>query len=164
MTSITTFTGAISAGLARPNRFKVILPGDNQGSVGILCYQCTFPQRSLKTFDVMQRGVPYRVPFSQDYSPVSFNFYALPDYNTRQYFDEWHKDVILSLPMNVMGTYDRYVKNIKIQSLDRMGQVKYKIKLYEAWPVTIGDVDLNYSSNTYQSIAVTLSYKYWKEE
>ncbi len=162
MTAITTFTAAISAGIARPNRFKIILPGDSGGNIGILCYSCTLPQRTIKTYDLNQRGTPYRVPFSQDYSPITFSFYALPDYNTRKYFESWQHEVVLSYPMNVMGTYNRFAKRVKIQTLDRMGSVKYTVDLFEAYPITIGDSDLNYgTNNTYQTVSVTLSYKYW---
>lgn len=165
MTAISTFTSAIGNDIARPNRFKVTLPGDGRGTLGILCYQCTLPQRSLKTFDLNQKGVPYRVPFCQDYSPVSFSFYARPDYNTRQYFDEWQNEVVIDLNYNVMGFYDDFVKKVKISTLDRMGVVQYTVKLIDAYPLTVGDTSLNYgTNNTYQTIDVTLSYKYWEAE
>lgn len=164
MTAITTFTAAINTGIARPNRFKVVLPGDT-GSIGILCYGCTLPQRSLKTYDLNQRGVPYRIPFSQEYSPVTFSFYATPEYNTRLFFEDWQHKVIASYAMNVMGTYNRFVKEVKIQALGRAGDITYGVKLFEAYPLTIGDSDLNYgTNNTYQTVSVTLSYKYWKTD
>lgn len=164
MTSITTFTSAIASGIARQNRFKVILPGDS-GNIGIMCYACNLPQRTMKTFDLNQRGVPYSVPFSQQYTPITFSFYATTDYNTRKYFDSWQHEVVISFSMNVMGTYSRFAKEVKIQTLNRMGVPSYKIKLIDAYPITIGDADLNYgTNNTYQTVSVTLSYKYWVED
>lgn len=165
MTAISALTTALGGDIARPNRFKVFLPGDGSGNLGILCFQCTLPQRSLKTFDLNQKGVPYRVPFCQDYSPVTFSFYAKTNYNTRQYFDEWQNKVVIDLKHNVMGFYDNFVKKVKISVLDRMGAIQYTINLIEAYPLTIGDTDLNYgTNNTYQTISVTLSYKFWEAD
>lgn len=165
MTAITTFTSTIAAGIARQNRFKVILPGDSGGNIGILCCSCNLPQRTMQTYELKQRGVPYAVPFSQQYTPITFSFYALTDYNTRKYFDAWQHQVCISYSMNVMGTYSKFAKEVQIHALNRMGNPAYKIKLFDAYPITIGDADLNYgTNNTYQTISVTLSYKYWEQK
>ena len=161
MTAIATILGALSSGIARPNRFSVQLP-DDDGTIGILCYACSLPARGLQTFELKQRGVPYKVPFSQDYQPVTFSFYATPAYNTRKYFEKWHREVVLTFKNNVMGTYSKFAKKARIMTLDRMGQTRLTVNLFEAWPLNIGEVDLNYgTNNTYATITVTLTYKYW---
>lgn len=162
MTAISEILGALSTGIARPNRFKIELPNDDGGQFGILCYACTLPARGIQTFELKQRGVPYKVPFSQDYQPITFSFYATPRLNTRKYFERWHKDVVISYKYNVMGTYTNFARPVKIKMLDQMGEVGLTVSLIEAWPINIGEVDLNYgTNNTYATITVTLSYKYW---
>ncbi len=159
--SISSFLASIKSDIARPNRFKVEFPNDD-GIVGLLCYSCTLPQRAIQTFELKQRGVPYKVPFSQDYQPITFSFYANPTYNTRRFFEEWHKEVVQTFKMNVMGTYDVFAKKARIYTLDRTGRIRYRVNIFEAWPLNIGEVDLNYgTNNTYSTVTVTLTYKYW---
>lgn len=159
--AISNILNALSNGVSHPNRFLVQLPNDD-GTLGILCFACTLPSRGLQTFEIKQRGTPYKVPFSQEYQPVTLSFYAAPELNTRRYFDKWHKDVILTYRSNILREYDDFAREVRIKVLDRMGATKYTVAMHEAWPLNIGEVDLNYgTNNTYTTITVTLTYKFW---
>lgn len=188
----TSFIARFNKGFARPNRYRVefamprgvsgvkidainsdSMSGNIQtvdrrmnanGNIGVFCHTCNLPQRTLLTYEHKQHGAPYRVPYSQQYDPVTFSFYTDPSYTTRQYFDIWQAAVV-NLDSNTFNYYDEFTSDVHIMTLDNTGNFSYMVTLYEAYPLNVGMVDLSYSNmNSTQTITVTMSYKYWKTD
>ena len=188
--SVTSFISRFGSGFARPNRYRVefslprgfsaspALPGVNSnsssaliqfqeiamnqnGNINIMCHSCNLPQRTLLTYEHKQLIGPYRVPYSQSYDPVTFSFYTDPQYTTREYFDIW-QNAVINIGSNTLNYYNEFTSDIRIFTLDNLGNDTYFVELYEAYPINIGIVDLSYSNmNTTQTVTVTMSYKYW---
>lgn len=191
--SITSFISRFDSGIAKPNRYRVEfkLPrghgadfseiGTNSasssdfiqmfefslnrnGNVNIMCHTCTFPQRSLLTYEHKQLAAPYRVPYSQSYDPVTFSFYTDSNYLVREYFDIW-QNAVINIGSNTLNYYNEFTSDIKIIALDVRGNDAYAVTLFEAYPINIGVVDLSYSNmNNVQNVTVTMSYKYWASD
>ena len=61
-----------------------------------------------------------------------------------------------------LGYYNDYVGTIDIHTLDEQENRRYGCRLVEAWPKTIAAQSLGYAdNNTYQTIDVTIAYRYW---
>lgn len=130
--------------------------------INLFCHSATLPQRSIDTAQHKQLSVPYRVPISQSYDPVTFSFYADSDLNTREYFDIW-QNAVINLSNNTTNFYDEFTSDLRITLIDQEGEEGYYVDLYECWPSNIGMVDLSYSNaNALINVTVTLSYKYWQ--
>lgn len=116
------------------------------------------------TYDHVQHSSPFRVPYSQQYDPVTFSFYSGLDMKERHFFEIWQTAVV-NINDNSMNFFDEYTQNVKIWQLDRAGNKSYGVELYAAFPLSIGEVQYAYANNNQvQVVTVTLSYKLWKSQ
>ena len=185
----TTFMSKFPVGFARSNRYMIELqlpPGigdsgswmnnesttgeiaqhnqnmNGQGQVQIACHTCTMPARTLQTYPHSQHCAPFRVPFSQQYEPVTFSFYSGKHFRQRHFFDIWQTAVV-NINDNSLNFFVEYSQDVLIWQLDRNNEKMYGVTLYAAWPVAIGEVPYGYSQNNQVSnVTVTLEYKLWK--
>ena len=80
----------------------------------------------------------------------------------RSFFEDWQRQAFNEKSWNIKYHKD-YVSTIEIYLLDRNDNRRYGIKLYDAFPKTIGAIDLNYSSNNeIIKTPVTFSFRYWE--
>jgi hypothetical protein len=191
MASVNSFLNRFAEDFARPNRYMIEIPvpaaagipdsggflnsesttgsvssiSNNlnfNGAVAIACHTCTMPGRTLMVYEHSQHSAPFKVPYSQQYDPITFSFYASKTLKARHFFEIWQTSVV-NLNDNSMNFFEEYIRDVKIWQLDRAGNKTYGITLYGAWPISIGDIDLGYAnSNQPMSINVTLAYKLWK--
>lgn len=135
---------------------------NNDGAVDISCHTATMPARTLMVYPLTQHSAPFNVPYSQQYDPVTFSFYAATHHRQRHFFDVWQTAVV-NLNDNSMNFFDEYTQDVKIWQLDRSGNKTYGVTLYAAWPLAIAEVPFSYSANNaIVDVSVTLSFKLWK--
>ena len=188
-TSIESFLAKFSSGFAHPNRYVVnfalptgiaeygnwMNPESGAGAittyqgtlnffnkVDIACHSMTMPGRTLMVADHKQIGGPFRIPYSHTYDPVTFTFYADNQLDIRRYFEIWQQAVI-NINDNSMNFWKEYVADVYMAQLDRDGNRTYWVKLFESYPLSIGDVTYSYAS-THQltEITVSLQYRIWQ--
>ena len=129
--------------------------------VSTLCHTCTMPSREINTTAVGQWGPPHRMPLTSMYMPVSFSFYTGYDFAIREFFEVWQA-VVCNISSNTFNFYNEFTSDIRINILDQYGKVPYYIDLYEAWPSSVGTIDLAYSNNdNLANVTVVMQYKYW---
>lgn len=189
--SITEFLNKFPGGFARPNRYLVELmmpPGlgssgswsnsesrsgtieslgqslNREGAVQIACNSCTMPGRTLMVYPHTQHAAPFNVPYSQQYEPVTFSFYANKDLDQRKFFDIWQTAVV-NINDNSLNFFTEYTQDVSIWQLDRHGDKTYGVKLYAAWPLTISEVSYEYGQNDSPvNVTVSLAFKLWKAD
>lgn len=189
--SIDQFLNRFPGGFARPNRYLVELmmpPGigdqgswvnsestsgtietlgiamNNQGAIQIACNACTMPGRTLMVYTHSQHAAPFNVPYSQQYEPVTFSFYANRQLDQRKFFDIWQTSVV-NINDNSLNFFTEYTQDIKIWQLDRHGDKTYGVTLYAAWPLAITEVQYEYGMNDAPLIInVSMAFKLWKAE
>lgn len=133
------------------------------GGVNIKCHTAMFPQRTIQTTELKQNTNPYRVPHSAIYDPVTFSFYADAEGDTRHFFDVWQQAAI-NIRNHTLNFYREFVSDVKMYSLDESGRPRYGIKLIEAYPLSVGAMDISYAqANNFQNVVCTLTYRYWEE-
>lgn len=184
------FLSHFKRGIMKPNRYEVMFslpPGvassapdfvksdakagnvqrkENQwnsvGSINIKCHTALFPQRNLSTSERLQNSSPFRTPYSANYDPITFSFYADGDGDTRRYFDLW-QNVVINVRSNTLNFYDEYVSDIVLWSLNEAGDRTYGVKCIEAYPLSIGAIDVSYSNqNNFQNVIATFNYRRWE--
>ena len=193
VTNVNNFVSLLGAGLARPNKYFVEFrlpmgfselasnPGVNSESaasnirqvenqlnkndaIGLMCHTLNMPARALEVYSHKQLVSPYKVPKGiQEYEPVTFSLYADSKLNTRHYFDVWQTAVV-NTGSNTLNYYNEYTSDVNIYMIDSEGNYSpYFVTLYEAWPMTVGDLAFSYSqNNAFQTVTVTLAYKSWQ--
>lgn len=162
------FVSNITEGLASPNKYRVqfdspIGSGVDSRSVAIMCNVANLPGRSLKTYENRHYGVPFKLPFTAEYSDITFSFITQLNFKERQFFEDWQEKIV-NPSTGLVGFYDDYKGDIIISHLSgKDGFEDYEIKLYDAYPVTLSDIGLGYSmTNEIIISGVTFTYRYWK--
>ena len=172
-------------GFARTNQFLVELPTNFAGSGGFLGSLTTLltsgvglPGKQILTHD-RRIGMEFqKVAYGYAVDDVNLTFYALNDYGTRKYFDEW-RSYTLNENGHIAGYKKDYAKDVKIHQLRKpiknigtsAGPIKvniglgagsvYSVRLKDAFPTTVQAVELNNDLDGLVQIGVQLSYTNW---
>lgn len=134
---------------------------NSNGSINIKAHTVTFPQRALQTFEIKHNGMPFKIPFTSSYDPVTISFYNDQDMDTRRFFDIW-QGAIMNFSNNTTNFYREYVSDVKMFIQNDAGEDVYGVLLVEAYPMGLSIMDMAYSSqNQMLPSSVTFSYKYW---
>ena len=170
-------------GYAIPNRFEVIITpppklgggmvtnpfhGSERGSdaraVSLRCESITMPGRNLNTTTDSNIYGPTRevvdgVTYAED---ITMMFQSSSGLAERAFFEDWQRNAFNEGNWNV-NYHKHYVSTIEIYLLDKKDNRRYGIKLFDAFPRTIGAIDLNYASNNEMiKTPVTFSFRYWE--
>lgn len=113
-----------------------------------------FDERSYET-----QFTNIKMPGIKNYSDwvVTFNIDA--DIEILNKFYNWIN--LIQSNNFVKTTFSKIVRDQQIFLLNGEGNIVSGYKLYGAWPKSIGEVSLDYSSNEHASVQVTFSYLYF---
>ena len=131
--------------------------------VGAMCDSINLPGFSIASSQIITFGEFLEMPYNIMYSPISLSVIMDNTTLTRTYFDDW-ANTVYDRGTRTLGFYDDYVKDFRIVLLDKKSKPIYVVKVVEAWPKTINDVQLDYASHDVVKTNVTLQYKYWIRE
>lgn len=158
--------------VARPNMFKVqIKPPDliykkNEFANGskmitALAKRASFPQISIREYVLERAGQKLHIPTNEmDYGTVSITFINDSDFVLRSIFNNWQRLAIHnwqenkgSVPLLALDS------TVSIHQYDTKQKEVYSIKLTNAWPQTISQIDLSQDSEN-QLEEFTVDFKF----
>jgi hypothetical protein len=124
------------------------------------------PSSSIEEIVVELQQVNYKFGGKRTYDDWTISFNVDKDGALRTKFEKWI-DMIHEIKSD--GTlnhhyYKDYTSTQIFKMLDGNGDPILKIKLYNAWPKTIGDITLDYSSQDFAQFDVTFTYQYHEFE
>lgn len=171
--SIDQILGAVSqgGGVARPNLFKVFIPvvpnaNFNQGldgsTMNLLCKNVSLPGRQILTHDRIIGVVAQKVAYGYSVEPVNMTFIGLNDYGVRRYLHSWYQSIVNKTDYTVKYKKD-YVVDITIHQLDHKDEAVYGVKLIDAFPTQILNIDLSNEQDQLVDIGATFDYTDWHE-
>ena len=169
-------------GYAQPNRYEVlILPPAKVGgggqqnifsgterqsdarAISLRAQNVTLPGRNLATSQESNVYGPDReivegVTYADD---ISMSFQSSSGLAERVFFENWQKQAFDEKTWNI-GYYNDYIGTVEIYVLDKQEHRRYGIKLWEAFPKTIGANELAYDSNDQiMLVPVSFTFRYW---
>lgn len=142
------------------------------------CDSANLPGVSLMSSDVRRHGVGpmEKKPYSTVFVDVTFNFIVDGTGMIHKFFQEWMNSIvkfdtpitdqtsIYMLPYEVQYKTE-YCVDIDIYVYNESSQQIMKVKLYDAWPIFLGDVNLNWqSTDDFVKLPVTFAYTGWASE
>ena len=83
------------------------------------------------------------------------------DMKQKYAFDAWF-DYINSRLDNNYSYKDEYSTTITINQYDVTNKMSYSVDLYEAFPVSMNQMDLDWSNDGVHKLSVTFAYTYWR--
>lgn len=153
-----------STGLARQNRFQVLIPNiNNQRILSLLCQSSNIPGATLQVKRQTLFGPSYIRPGSINYGEtVQMSFLCDKDMEVRKTFDGWIHSVIN--PSSFTVNYkDEYARDIIIYQLDEGENITYSLRLVDAFPLSVGSLQVNQAAlDRFHMLPVTFSYRYWE--
>ena len=169
-------------GYATPNRYEVLIfpppklggggqqnifsGGERQSdarAISLRATSVTLPGRNLSTSQESNVYGPDReivegVTYADD---ISFSFQASSGLDERVFFENWQKNAFNEKTWNI-GYYNDYISTIEMYILDQQDQRRYGIKLWEAFPKTIGANELSYgTTGEIMLLPVSFTFRYW---
>ena len=179
--------GRSDNGIARQNKYEVTLfpPTGQAGSrgkssnifskimgeilgdgtvraTGLKCEQIELPGRTIDTTpDTNIYGPDRDIATGYSYADITATFQLSSDLKEKKYFETWQR-LTFNPQTFAMGYYDDYIGSVDIHTMDEQNNKRYGVKLVECFPKTIGAQQLSYAGNGYLTVAIVLSYRYWK--
>lgn len=149
----------VDTGLAKKNRFEVLIPGFAEST--FLANECNLPQISINT-------TPYRQfpPLQQHatdviYDDLVINFYVDSNYNIRKLLEQWYQEII-NLEEGTWSYRDDYMRDIQVNFLDEQDATKLSGNFLSAYPKSIGSIDKSFQAgNEIQTITATFTYSHY---
>lgn len=166
------FISRISAtGLARSNRFKVLIPapsfdGGNTSDyrqISLNCESAELPGRDLTVNESRIYGPNFKMPYMTNYNDVSFTFLCDAGLTEKRVFDDWISFI------NPKDSFDfeyrdSYTSTVTIAQLTDNELTAYSCDLIEAYPIMVNAIPVSWGDDNYHRVTVTMTYRYWIEK
>jgi hypothetical protein len=167
--NINEFKSSFTKDLARTNRFDVdvtipLVMVPYVSSVKSLKYRCenaNLPGRTLATAEQRTYGPIEKYPYLNTYGDLDLTFIVDDDMEQKILFDAW-LNYINPLYNNNIRYKGDYATILKINQYDVTGELSYSINLYDAYPISMNQMDLDWSGDGYHKLNVTFAYTRWE--
>lgn len=175
--SIDIFKSQMTSGLARGTLFEVVLPqipaisdiDVTSDFLNLMCESVTLPGRDIETikdntFNI--KGNSLSMAFTNN--DINISFYVTNDWKAWNYINRW---LSLSFPgirdkstPIYVGYKNDYAKDVTIRHYDQAGSLRKQIKLINAFPTSINQIDLSNNATDIIKCTSTLMYDQWYDE
>lgn len=167
MSNISDFIAEIKTqGLARTNRFAVMFSTPNNENPAALkkamlfCDQVQLPGMSYGTTQNRTFGESREVPYERLFDQCQISFHVDRDMKIKQIFDDWMM-AIQNPITRTFNYYNEYTTTMSIEVQDIANNTRYEVTLYEVYPKSMSQIQLDTSSKDTMKLQVTFQYKYW---
>jgi len=167
--TINDFKSTFTKDLARANRFDVNIPIPLTlipyiKSAKNLTYRCEnahLPGRSLMTIEQKIGSNPVeKYPYLTGYNDIDLTFIVDGDMQQKIFFDAWMNFINPTYNYNFRYKSD-YSTTMQINQYDLENKISYSVNLFDAFPVSMNQLDLDWSSDNPHKLSVTFAYTRW---
>lgn len=170
MADISQFKNHMKSGGARPNQFRVdvtwpnIAPDNNaQTALSFLCKSASLPASIVEDITTMYRGRPVHFAGERAFQPWAISVYNDNDFLVRDALEKWHNAIINYDATRGELSPANYQVNVQVHQLTRNGGISKTYKLVDAYPTSIGPIQLDYEQNNQIEIFdVEFTYNYFE--
>ena len=158
-----------ATGLAKPCRFEVLINtplcvrNDQMGRmVSLYCEQASLPFQRIVTSRQQIFGPAEYLPVGVDFGGENFvmQFFVDRDMKVKRFFDLWMQGVI-NPDTHTANYRNEYKSTITISQLNEADEVTYKVRLIDAYPVSVQQLQLD-AGNTNQAHRLNVSFVYYR--
>ena len=126
--------------------------------ISLLCDSVSMPGKQISTIDYQSVRQSVKVPYGTVQDDVELGFLLTNDYHMKTVFDKWINSIVDADKYCVAYKKD-ITCDVVIQQLDEKDTPIYGVKLEEAFPVSMSNIELsNQSENTVQRLNVSFTY------
>lgn len=163
---------------AKPSKFKVTIFRSNVSDVNIargLSFQCEtteLPGYTLNTSEAKVYGPSWHVATTPTYTDLSLTFLCASDMWEKKYFDDWMQTIIptgyatVDEPSPHPEYREKYLSTIRIDQYseygdDRNHEIPYRVMVFDAFPINLAPLPLNWGDDGVHRLNVTFKYTRW---
>lgn len=171
MATISAFKAQMQGGGARPNQFRVELTFPAfVGSVGsaagnaaqFLCRSTTLPASIVEDITASYRGRPVHFAGERTYQPWSVNIFNDTNFLIRNVMETWNNAMLSYTSTNGNVRPADYQVDMSVYQLDRNDRVIKTYTFYDAYPVNVGPIALDFEQNNQiETFDVEFVYNYF---
>ena len=167
--SINDFKSSFTRDLARPSRFDVSIAAPlimipYLGDAKNLTYRCESAQLPGRTFATAEQKIGSnpveKYPYLTTYNDIDLTFIVGDDMKEKVFFDNWLELINPSLTFNYQYK-SNYATVITVNQYDVTNQLSYTVDLFDAYPISVNQLDLDWSSEGNHKLVVTFAYTRW---
>jgi hypothetical protein len=126
------------------------------------CDAVTLPGVNISTNGARTFGEMRDMPFEKTYDDINMSFYVDNTMQVKLFFDTWANESVQSLVTRKFNYYNQYISStISIHVNDKMENTRYTVRLFDAYPKSIGPIQLDTSSKEIMKMSVVMNYRYW---
>ena len=168
--SIANFKSTFTQDIARPNRFDVNIPIPLTlipyvNTAKNLVYRCEGAQLPGRTFATAEQQIGSnpveKYPTLTTFNDIDLTFVVDASMEQKVFFDAWLNYINPQYNYNFRYKGD-YATTITINQYNSQNDIIYSVNLYDAYPVSMNQLDLDWSSDGYHKLVVTFAYTYWQ--
>ena len=127
----------------------------------LFCDQVQLPGMNYSTIQNRTFGEFRETPYEKLFDTVNMSFYVDKDFIVKSLFDRWMNS-IQNPSTRKFEYYKNYTTDMTVDVQDTSDLTRYRLKLFECYPKTMGSVQLDYASKDVMKLSVTMQYKYWR--
>lgn len=170
MARISDFKAMLRNGGARPNQFRVELHFPQFVQLGVvagaeaqfLCKAASLPAVTLENIQVHYRGRPVNFAGERTYQPWGITVYNDTTFNIRNQLEVWSNGIQHFEDTEGIVNPRDYQVDLRVHQLGRNGETLKTYKFVDAYPVAIGQIQLDYeSNNAIEMFDVEFQYNYY---
>jgi hypothetical protein len=167
--NINDFKSSFNKDIARTNKFDVninvpivMLPYISDAkSLKYRCENANLPGRTLATTEQKTYGPIEKYPYLSTYNDMDLTFIVDDDMKQKLFFDGWLNYINPQYNNNLRYKGD-YATIITVNQYDITNQLSYSVNLYDAFPISMNQMDLDWAGDGYHKLVVTFAYTYWQ--
>jgi hypothetical protein len=168
--TIDDFKGSFKTDLARPSRFDVVIATPLILAPYItdarnLTYRCESAQLPGRTFATTEQKIGSnpveRYPYLTTFNDIDLTFIVDDDMKQKNYFDLWLELINPSYSYNYQYK-SNYATVITINQYDVTNNLTYTVDLFDAYPISVNQLDLDWSADGHHKQVVTFAYTRWQ--
>jgi hypothetical protein len=167
--SINEFKSSFRTDVSRNNKFDVninipLVMIPYVSSARSLTYRCenaNLPGRTFATTEQKTYGPIEKYPYLSTYNDMDLTFIVDDDMSQKIFFDAWMNYINPQYNNNIRFKGD-YATIITINQYDVTNKLSYSVNLYDAYPISMNQLDLDWAGDGHHKLAVTFAYTYWQ--
>jgi hypothetical protein len=101
-----------------------------------------------------------KYPYLTGYNDIDLTFIVDGDMQQKIFFDAWMNFINPTYNYNFRYKSD-YTTTMQINQYDVENKVSYSINLFDAFPISMNQLDLDWSSDNPHKLSVTFAYTRW---
>jgi hypothetical protein len=171
MTDISAFKAQMISGGARANQFQCMITLPSiipNGSIAgqklqFLAKSASLPASNVSDIPVSYRGRPVHFAGEREFEPWTIEIYNDNDFIVRNALEAWVDTIQNAESTNGAINPGMYQVDMSVLQLDRNDNVVKEYVFFDAWPLNIGQIQLDWETNNQiETFPVTFQYNFWR--